>query len=78
MRDLLIVDKDINPVYQSAARGEIPVVVHTNNKDVIAHMVALKKETGAHVVIVGGSEAHLIATELAEAAVPVIVASTLR
>lgn len=74
MRELLTVDKYINPVYQSAARGEIPVVVHTNNKDVIAHMVALKKETGAHIVIMGGSEAHLVAAELAEAVVPVIVA----
>ncbi|KAI4863459.1 composite domain of metallo-dependent hydrolase [Hypoxylon rubiginosum] len=74
LRELLTVDKYINPVYQSAARGEIPVVVHTNNKDVIAHMVALKKETGAHIVIMGGSEAHLVAAELAEAVVPVIVA----
>ncbi|KAI1764435.1 composite domain of metallo-dependent hydrolase [Hypoxylon sp. FL1150] len=74
LRDLLTVDKLINPVYQSAARGELPVVVHTNNKDVIAHMVALKKDTGAHIVVMGGSEAHLLAAELADAAVPVIVA----
>ncbi|KAI0172629.1 composite domain of metallo-dependent hydrolase [Hypoxylon sp. FL1284] len=74
LRDLLTVDKHIHPVYQDAAEGKIAVVVHTNNKDVIAHMVALKKETGAHIVIMGGSEAHLIAGELAEAAVPVIMA----
>ncbi|KAI1779135.1 composite domain of metallo-dependent hydrolase [Hypoxylon cercidicola] len=74
LHDLLTVDKNINPIYQSAASGDIAVVVHTNNKDVIAHMVALKKETGAHIVIMGGSEAHLVATELAEAAVPVIMA----
>ncbi len=61
-------------MYQKAARGEIPVVVHTNNKDVIAHMVALKRETGAHVVIMGGGEAHLLAAELAGADVPVIFA----
>ncbi|KAI0841222.1 composite domain of metallo-dependent hydrolase [Hypoxylon sp. FL0890] len=74
LRDLLTVDKHLHPVYESAAKGDIAVVVHTNNKDVIAHTIALKKETGAHIVIMGGSEAHLIATELAEASMPVIVA----
>ncbi|KAI1416994.1 composite domain of metallo-dependent hydrolase [Hypoxylon sp. FL1857] len=74
LRDLLTADKHIHPVYQSAAKGDIAVVVHTNNKDVIAHMIALKREIGAHIVIMGGSEAHLVATELAEANMPVIVA----
>ncbi|KAI1386729.1 composite domain of metallo-dependent hydrolase [Hypoxylon trugodes] len=74
LHDLLTTDKQLHPIYQSAAKGDIPVVVHTNNKDVIAHMIALKKETGAHIVIMGGSEAHLIAAELAEANVSVIVA----
>ncbi|KAI1658384.1 hypothetical protein F4813DRAFT_395741 [Daldinia decipiens] len=74
LRDLLTVDKHLHPIYGSAAKGDIAVVIHTNNKDVIAHMVALKKETGAHIVIMGGSESHLLATELAEADVPVIVA----
>ncbi|KAI1102341.1 composite domain of metallo-dependent hydrolase [Jackrogersella minutella] len=74
LHDLLTVDKHLHPIYESAARGKIAVVIHTNNKDVIAHMVALKKETGAHIVIMGGAEAHLIAAKLAEADVPVIVA----
>lgn len=74
MHDLLTVNKHLHPIYESAAKGEIAVVVHTNNKDVIAHMVALKQETGAHIVIMGGSEAHLVASELAAASVPVIVA----
>ncbi|CAG9953226.1 unnamed protein product [Clonostachys rosea f. rosea IK726] len=43
-------------------------------KDVIAHMIALKRETGAHIVIMGGAEAHLLATELSEVDIPVIVA----
>lgn len=50
------------------------MVVHTNNKDVIAHMIVLKRETGAHIVIMGGAEAHLLASELASADVPVIAA----
>ncbi|KAK6957921.1 hypothetical protein Daesc_000711 [Daldinia eschscholtzii] len=74
LRDLLTIDKHIHPIYEKASKGEIAVVTHTNNKDVIAHMIALKKETGAHIVIMGGSESHLLATELAEAEVPVIVA----
>ncbi|KAI0388055.1 composite domain of metallo-dependent hydrolase [Hypomontagnella monticulosa] len=74
LHDLLTVDKHLHPIYESAAKGDVAVVVHTNNKDVIAHMVALKKETGAHIVIMGGSEAHLIAAQLAEADMPVIVA----
>ncbi|KAI1137763.1 hypothetical protein F5Y05DRAFT_61593 [Hypoxylon sp. FL0543] len=72
LHSLLTDDKHIHPIYQSVA-----VVVHTNNKDVIAHMIALKRVTGAHIVIMGGSEAHLLATELAKADVSVIVAPLL-
>ncbi|OTA59273.1 composite domain of metallo-dependent hydrolase [Hypoxylon sp. EC38] len=74
LHDLLTVDKHLHLVYQSATKGDIPVAVHTNNKDVIAHMIALKRDTGAHIIIMGGSEAHLVAAELAEADMPVIVA----
>lgn len=73
LRDLLTTDRHLHPVYQRAARDDLPVVVHTNNKDVIAHVVALKRETDAHLVIMGGAEAHLVAAELAAADVPVIV-----
>lgn len=74
LRDLLTTAKHIHPIYKRAAKAEIPVVVHTNNKDVIAHMVALKLETGAHIVIMGGAEAHLLSTELAATRIPVIFA----
>lgn len=37
-------------------------------------MIALKRETRAHIVIMGGAEAHLLAAELAAADMPVIVA----
>ncbi|CAG9948218.1 unnamed protein product [Clonostachys rosea f. rosea IK726] len=72
--DLLISSEPPHPAFQRAAEGSIPIVVHTNNKDVIAHMIALKRETGAHIVIMGGAEAHLLATELSEVDIPVIVA----
>jgi hypothetical protein len=74
LHDLLTVDKHTHPIYEKAARGELAVIVHTNNKDVIAHMIALKKQTGAHIVIMGGAEAHLVAAELADAEMPVIFA----
>ena len=35
-------------------------------------MIALKRETGAHIVIMGGAEAHLLVTELSGANMPVI------
>jgi len=37
--DLLTTSKHIHSIYERAAKGKIPVVVHTNNKDVIAHMI---------------------------------------
>jgi len=74
LHELLTTGKHLHPIYARAAKGEVPVVVHTNNKDVIAHMIALKRETGVHIVIMGGAEAHLVASELASADVPVITA----
>ncbi|KAF4121422.1 Amidohydrolase family [Geosmithia morbida] len=73
LHDLLTIEKHIHPAYQRAVDGDMPVVIHTNNKDVIAHMIALKRETGAHIVIMGGGEAHLLASQLADAEIPVIV-----
>lgn len=74
LREILTSDRYPNHFYQEAARGQLPIVIHTNNKDVIAHMIALKRETSAHIIIMGGAEAHLLATQLAEAQMPVIVA----
>ncbi|GAD96391.1 hypothetical protein SS1G_01113 [Paecilomyces variotii No. 5] len=74
LRDLLTPSPDLHPLYQRAAKGRFPVIVHTNNKDVIAHMVALKSETGANIIIMGGGEAHLISEHIAKASMPVILA----
>ncbi|CAH0055614.1 unnamed protein product [Clonostachys solani] len=74
LRDLLISSEPSHPAFQRAAKGSIPIVAHTNNKDVIAHIIALKREIDAHIVIMGGAEAHLLATELSEVDIPVIVA----
>jgi hypothetical protein len=62
-------------------QGVIPVVVHTDNADVIATLIELKSEveekTGARIrmTIAGGAEAHLLARELADASVGVVVLS---
>ena len=74
LRELLTSDEAPSPIYNRAARGDLPVVIHTNSKDVIAQMVAIKQETNAHIVIAGGAEAHLLASELALADIPVLVA----
>lgn len=53
----------------------MPVVVHTDNKDIIAQMIKLKRDTGAHIIIMGGAEAHLVAEDLATSEIPVILTS---
>ncbi|EFX06202.1 carbohydrate esterase family 9 protein [Grosmannia clavigera kw1407] len=77
LHDLLVQPDSVgaHPVFARAARGELPVVVHTQNKDVIGHAVALQRAVpAARIVIAGGAEAHLLAAELAAARVPVLVA----
>lgn len=60
-------------------QGELPLVVETNNADIIATLVNLKHEVEAKtgremtLTIFGGSEAGLLAKELGEAKVGVIV-----
>lgn len=57
----------------------IPLVVETNNADVIATVVKLKEEIeeklGHHIrlTILGGAEAHLLAHELAKADIGVVL-----
>ncbi|KAJ6438791.1 ethylene receptor [Purpureocillium lavendulum] len=74
LRNILTAGHGTHDVHGRAARGELPVVIHTNSKDVIAQMIALKRETAAHIVIMGGAEAHHLAPALAAANVPVIMA----
>ena len=60
-------------------KGELPLVVLVYSADIIATLVTLKKqierETGVplRVTITGASEAYLLAKELAEANVSVIL-----
>ncbi|EIM86583.1 composite domain of metallo-dependent hydrolase [Stereum hirsutum FP-91666 SS1] len=62
-------------------KGEIPLVVHAQNADIIATLLRLKHDVEASgagtkikMTILGGTEAHLLAKEIKEAGVGVIVA----
>ena len=60
-------------------QGEIPLIVATDNADIIVTIVHLKQELETEignrikVTIVGGAEAHILAHELAGAGVGVIL-----
>ncbi|KAI5900749.1 uncharacterized protein SCHCODRAFT_02483778 [Schizophyllum commune H4-8] len=66
---------------QRVVRGEIPLVVKAHSADVIATLLDLKKDVEAEtgrafsLTIAGGTEAHLIAPELAASGVGVLVLS---
>ena len=70
---------DVGAYFNKAAKGEIPLVVDTQNADIIATLLSLKEEVEGIVdgglvrlVIAGGAEAHLLAKELGKAHVGVI------
>lgn len=60
-------------------QGDIPLVVNVGSADIIATLISLKKEveeqtgTKLKLTIASATEAHLLADELAEADVGVIV-----
>ena len=60
-------------------QGTLPLVVNVHSADIIATLVSLKKEVEAEngnaikLTIAGATEAHLLAVELSEANVGVIV-----
>jgi hypothetical protein len=66
----------------TACQGRIPLVVETHSADVIATLIALKREFETHtgyplrLTITGATEAHLLASELAEAGVGVVLVPT--
>lgn len=73
LRTVLIKNRNEDNFYGRAARNELPLAIHTNNKDVMLHLLRLKQELGIYIIIVGGIESHLLATELAANNVPVVV-----
>ncbi|KAL2878408.1 hypothetical protein SGCOL_006382 [Colletotrichum sp. CLE4] len=69
-------DRDLSPdsVYSRASKGLLPVIVSTVNEDDISQIILLKRELPAvRFVIFGGHGAPLVAKELSEAQIPVIL-----
>lgn len=58
---------------QPLLRGELPLVVAVNSAADIEALLRFAREQKLRVVVLGGAEAHLVAAELAQAQVPVIV-----
>lgn len=60
-------------------QGKIPLVVEAHSVDIIASLIKVKKEVESQtgfdmkLTITGASEAHLLATEIAEAGVGLIL-----
>ncbi len=57
----------------AVARGQQPLVVVVNSVTDIRTLIKLKAQYGLNAIILGGTEAHLIAPEVAAAKIPVIL-----
>lgn len=66
--------QELRSFLESDKHSSLPVAVHTHNKAIIAHVIRLKKDfKNRKIVIMGGQEAYLLADELAESKIPVIL-----
>jgi len=74
LRKILTENADKDNIYGSAANGTIPLVIATDSSDDLAHLILLKAEfPNVYMVIMGGSEAYLVAHELAAHSIPVLL-----
>ncbi|OHW90077.1 carbohydrate esterase family 9 protein [Colletotrichum incanum] len=78
LRQVLVVGQDStaspSSAFARAAKGSLPVVVYTVNEDDISQVVLLKRDfPSVNFVIYGGHGAPLVAKELSEAKIPVIL-----
>ncbi|KAF7348547.1 Carbohydrate esterase family 9 protein [Mycena venus] len=70
---------DLGQRFEDVVAGKIPLVIHAESADVIASLLVLKKEvevatgTPIRITISGATEAHLLAKEIGQAGVGVIV-----
>lgn len=62
---------------QRMARGEVPVLFRVDDAEDIRRVLSLSDELGFSPVIVGGAEAGVLAAELAERGVPVLLDAVL-
>ena len=71
MRELSASRADLDAM-QLVLKGAIPLVIRADRASEILNAIALGKEFGIRVVITGGAEAWVVATQLAAAKVPVM------
>ncbi|KAJ7154783.1 carbohydrate esterase family 9 protein [Mycena filopes] len=70
---------DVGKRFEDVLEGKIPLIVAVENADIIASVLALKKEVDKaqrsriRLTLAGATEAHLLAKEIGEAGVGVIV-----
>ncbi|OAX43328.1 composite domain of metallo-dependent hydrolase [Rhizopogon vinicolor AM-OR11-026] len=78
LRNMLLGD-ETSSRFSEVAKGVIPLVVQVQNADIIASLIQLKNEvkawtgTDIQLTVAGAAEAHLLAKELGEAGVGVIL-----
>ncbi|KIJ54270.1 hypothetical protein M422DRAFT_154278 [Sphaerobolus stellatus SS14] len=70
---------DLKHAVNAVLKGSIPLIIHTSSADIIATLITLKREvesfldTSIRLTIVGAAESHLLAKELAEANVGIVL-----
>lgn len=70
---------EVSARFADVVQGRIPLVIETHSVDVIATLIELKREFEAHaghslrMTVAGATEAYLLASELAEAEVGVVL-----
>ncbi|KAL2065685.1 hypothetical protein VTL71DRAFT_3355 [Oculimacula yallundae] len=74
LREIIDENKSKDNIYGKAANGTIPLVIHADNEYDIMQLIKIKQDyPELNLVVYGGYGAALVATELAEAKIPVIL-----
>lgn len=73
LRDLLYKNLFSENTFGEVARGVLPLAVHVNSKDVLLHLIKLKKELKLNVIVIGGLESHLVVDKLKAENIPVVL-----
>lgn len=72
LRELSISSLDLDRIARALA-GEIPVVIYASRSSDLLRAIALAREYGLRLILAGAEEGWMVAAELAQANVPVIV-----
>ncbi|KAF9450409.1 composite domain of metallo-dependent hydrolase [Macrolepiota fuliginosa MF-IS2] len=70
---------DLGEAFKKIIKGEIPIVVAVDSADIMATLITLKREvesetkTPLQVTFIGAAEAHLLAKEIGEAGIGVVL-----